>query len=434
MGMKFFRRWLYQLLWVVVLFCCPSYQQAFALKTLTISAHNLAKFAKENKMTTTVKKITRKLKKTVSRDEGVVVSSRAIAVGRYLRIKAQRGDALSVEQWELVYRGWLAELEGEGAEIILRQHAYSQHLLAEHYTIVKNLTAGIPKMDYAPQFLNEMQMIINDTPFARQLQEFIDAGNLQEVVWYLDEAGLTEASIGFEKLLSHELRNGKIEQLLSNNVVKFRSGVLGFFKRNDQEFLSYKIDKLLKTKTFPLTVRRGLERVIDDKSVIESGSIQLVVENPSSMLDRQALGRKYHAYQRFIDAPSYPHKGQYLEDKIDLQRIKTLRLFTLDIDNYGAPQNRITPLRGRTFKIDGGGSDLNSFSTNQSKHYWLKELSEKPTTFYRTPEFIEHLRGISRLEIEQTVNDSAVADFLQEMIDEYLQLTNDVLEAVDASP
>lgn len=407
------------------MFGYPSSQQASALKTLTVSTHNLAKLLKENN-DTIVQKITKKFKKTVNANEKRVAPSGVIAVSRYLRIKAQRGDALSAEQWEQVYRGWLAELESKGPEIIYRQHAYYQHLLAEHYAVVKNLTAGIPKMNYAPQFFDEMQMIIDNTPFARQLQEFIDVGNLQEVVWYLDEAGFSEASIAFEKLLIRELMDGKIvERFLSDNVVKFSSGVVGFFKRNDREFLSYKIDNLLRTKAFPLTVQRDLERGVDSKSVIERGSLQLVVENPSSMLDRQALGRKYHAYQRFIDAPSYPHKGQYLEDEVDLQRIKTLRLFTLDMDNVGAPQNRITPLKGRTFKIDGEGSDLGGFSFNQSKDYWLKELYEKPTTFYRTPEFIEHLQSISRSEIEETVSDSAVADFLQEMIDEYLQLTID---------
>lgn len=419
--MVFFRESFYRLLSVAVLFCYPSSQQASALKTLAMTTSNLAKLAKENSITTVAQKITKKFKKTVITDEKIADSSKVIAVSRYLRIKAQRGDALNADQWEYMYRGWLAELENKGTEVIHRQYAYDQYLLAKHYAIVKNLTAGIPKMNYAPQFLHEMQMIIDNTPFAKQLQEFIDVGNLQEVMWSLDEAGFTDASIAFEKLLIHELRNGKIEQL-SGDVVKFASGVVGFFKRNDREFLSYKIDSLLKTKTFPLTVRRNLERVINDKSVIERGSIQLVVENPSSMLDRQALGQQYHAYQRFIDAPNYLHKGQYLEDKIDLQRIKTLRLFTLDMDNYGAPQNRITPLRGRTFKIDGGGSDLGSSTFNQSKDYWLKELHEKPSTFYRAPEFIEHLQNISRLEIEETVSSSDVADFLQEMIDEYLQL------------
>ena len=424
--MNLSKRWFYQLLWVVVLFCYPSHQQASALKTLAVSTHNLAKSIKENSMTTAIQRITKKF--TIDTDKRMGGSSKTIAISRYLQIKAQRGDTLTADQWEQVYRGWLARLEDKGAEIISRQYAYYQHVLAEHYALVKNLTAGIPKMNYAPQFSDEMQMIIDNTPFARQLQEFIDVGNLQEVVWYLDEAGFTSASIAFEKLLIRELRDGKIEQqLLSGNVVKFRSGVIGFFKRNDREFLSYKIDKLLKTKAFPLTVQRDLKRgaIIDGKSVIERGSIQLVVENPSSMLDRQALGRKYHAYQSFIDAPSYPHKEQYLEDDLDLQRIKTLRLFTLDIDNYGAPQNRITPLKGRTFKIDGEGSDFGSFSENQSKHYWLKELQEKPETFYQTAEFIEHLQSLSRLEIEETVNDSAVADLLQEMIDEYLQLVID---------
>lgn len=292
-----YQQWFCQLLWVVVLFGYPSTQQASALKTLAMSAHHLGNLVKRTASTALQ---TKKFKKSIA-------DSRMIAVSRSLRIKAHRGEALSAEQWDQVYRGWLAELEDQGTEIFYRQHAYNHHLLAEHYAVVKNLTAGIPKMNYAPQFLAEMQMITENTPFARQLQEFIDVGNLQEVVWFLDEVGFTDASIAFEKLLSRELKNGKIEQLLSSNVVKFKSGIVGFLKGNDREFLTYKIDNLLKTKTFPLTIQRDPERVIDGNSVIEGGPIQLVVENPSSMLDQQALGRKYHAYQRFIDEIGRAH-------------------------------------------------------------------------------------------------------------------------------
>ena len=180
--------------------------------------------------------------------------------------------------------------------------------------------------EYRPELVRRIADITNATPLADEVDELVKVGNLQEIMWRLHDEGLVDEATQLEKIISDRLTTdeivaiSKIEKGIQGaRLVEFASGLRGVYKGGGgRELAVYRLDQLLGTHVFPLTTVRTIDG--------ETGSLQLFIENASSVGDADSL---------------------YLTEAMN-----TLRLLANDADGNSA--NYLYPYKGRAIAIDGG--------------------------------------------------------------------------------
>ena len=186
----------------------------------------------------------------------------------------------------------------------------------------------------AAKFANSIAAMLYTTAVDHEL---IEMGNLQEIIWQLQETGMPDQAAQLEQLLADTLMTEKIVSLehigqgvAGARLVTFANGLRGVFKasRATHEVAMYRLDQLLGTHVFPITVMR----TIGD----ETGSMQLFIENAASAADIKEIRRKEDGDMLRVPSPA---------------AINTLRLLGYDNDNHG--HNYLFPIKGRVIAIDG---------------------------------------------------------------------------------
>ena len=337
-----------------------------------------------------------------------------IARGETLQQAARRGKKMTVDEWRSIYDGRVAALEVEQAKKMQAVHEQYpkpraiQKLADEHqralerlraaYDLAQNSTDGFPEVKYAPELANKISAIIAPTSLDKELSSLAKLGNLQEVVWKLEEHGFTSEATAMTKLIEDVLTNGEIiskdilkEGATRPQLVEFDSGLQGIFKGDygqydewkarydwpQREIAAYKFDQLLGLRVFPITVPRQLAE--------GSGSVQLFIDHRKTSFYRQRA-----AYAELIGITP---------DKPDMTgKAKNWTFFDLtmdkDTDAYG--NNNIYPLSGRMIKIDAEQAFLVGGYENIGD-----ELRKNPEEFYTDPDFIDHLDNISPQQLEE---------------------------------
>ena len=248
---------------------------------------------------------------------GILQGQEAEQVHKYWMAKLNLEKA---QELELIYKnrdkaGYETDLPRSTQEDLEQRYHMREEWHVHRYEVVKNLSPlALPRMQYDAQFMQKMQTIIDSTPLADELLRYVHAGNLQEVIWQLDETGFEHAARRFEELLTKELLEGEIiadKEIEGVRVLLLKSGVVGIFKGDAYskygEIASYQIDKLIGTNAFPLTVLR------------DTGSLQLFIE---SLPQRQNyisnpfatdFNDRYLTYVNFMDfADAHKHiEGEY---------------------------------------------------------------------------------------------------------------------------
>ena len=153
---------------------------------------------------------------------------------------------------------------------------------------IEKVLVPLGKQRHTPEFADELMenipALTHNTALADEINELVEVGNLQEIIWRLREEGILDQADQFEKYLSDTLATAEIIGrrdigVGKNNpqLVEFANGVRGVYKSGNlrgREIAMYRLDQLIGTNAFPVTV----ERTIDGKS----GSMQLFIENAAS--------------------------------------------------------------------------------------------------------------------------------------------------------
>lgn len=190
--------------------------------------------------------------------------------------------------------------------------------------------------NYAPDLIQRIKDLTGNTTITAEVDTLAKAGNLQEIIWRLHDAGRLEAAVQLEKIISDRLATddiidlSKIEEGVEGaRLVEFASGLRGVYKTGgSRELALYRLDQLIGTNVFPITT----VRTIDSKQ----GSIQLFIENAPSANDIYKL-RKASGDERNL---------------LYSKEINSLRLLGSDVDRN--TNNVLYPYRGRAIAIDGG--------------------------------------------------------------------------------
>ena len=339
--------------------------------------------------------------------------------GEALSQMARTGKKMTVDELRSIYDGRVAALEVEKAQkmqAIQEQYRGNQKLEDEYqrrlerlrtvYNIAKNSTDGFPEVKYAPEFANKISAIISPTSLDKELSALVKLGNLQEVVWKLEEHGLASEATAMTKLIEDVLLSGKIidKQVIKGIastqplLVKFDSGLKGIFKGDygqydgwkhgdwdwdevewpQREIATYKFDQLLGLRVFPITVPRQLAE--------GRGSVQLFVEHSRSSFYRQHI-----SYTELIGiTPDKP-------DRTGKAKNWTFFNLTMDADTDALASNNIYPFSGRMIKIDGE----QAFRNTHAYESIGDKLRKNPEEFYTDPDFIDHLDNISPQQLEE---------------------------------
>ena len=283
---------------------------------------------------------------------------------------------------------------------------HQQHLEYWHkiYDTTKNLTDGLPEVKYAPEFASKISAIINSTAIDTELSALVKLGNLQEVIWKLDEHGFTSEATAMTKLIEDVLMNGAITskdtKALSIGATKpllleFSNGLKGVFKGDygqhdkwlqsydwpQREIAAYKLDQLLDLHVFPVTVPR---QIGDYKG---GGSVQLFIDG--------AAGDFYKQYVSYLEliGKYIPPDSHNTAGKFDTKN-RTFFALTMDMDTDAYSFNNIKPVAGRLIKIDAEQA-FYSFYRSAGE-----DLLENPENFYTAPDFIARLDSITTAQLE----------------------------------
>ncbi len=391
---------------------------------------------------------------TVEADAAAVARQHAEVIkrGEALQQRARQGEKLSAAELQAIYEGRVAALAVEKAEKITAIHKqypdnYSpediaaavqrrdeelshvnsisrkpydieQEFIAKYpryaaiekleakyqrdlnrwneiYDVAKDLTDGVPVMRYGREFTDKMSAIINATSIATDLSDLVKVGNLQEVVWRLDEGGFATEATAMKKLIEDMLTNAKIvsqdDQALSIGATKpmlleFDSGLRGVFKgdygryewksRYDwpaREVAAYRFDQLIGLNIFPITVPRRMD------GYQGSGSVQLFIDGANGDFRRQ-----YVNYAELI--------GKDLPE-VDIDNAKRKTFFMLTLNGDGHPVNTLVPISGRAIKID-------AHIAFSQESYSVGNLKENIGKYYLDDDFIARLDSITREQLE----------------------------------
>ncbi|MDE3269596.1 MAG: hypothetical protein OYH77_04870 [Pseudomonadota bacterium] len=267
------------------------------------------------------------------------------------------------------------------------------------YKLAKDLTDGAPKITYESEFSRELAAIISETSIADELDGLVAHGNLQEVVWRLEESGFSSEADRITAIIEDTLMNGEIvnrdELALKQGatkplLVEFKNGLKGVFKGDygqyqqwpsyadwpQREIAAHRLDKLFGLNVFPITVPRKL--------TANEGAIQLFIDGAGKDYRNQ-----YIAYHELIGKELYHNKAT--------DRTKNFTFFKLTADRDGDAYffNNIHPVVGRTVKID---AEQAFYQTYESAG---ESLLKRPEEFYTDPDFIAHLDSITVAELEE---------------------------------
>ena len=289
------------------------------------------------------------------------------------------------------------------------EHQHRLERLRITYNFAKNSTDGFPEVKYAPEFANKISAIIAPTSLDKELSALVKLGNLQEVVWKLEEGGFASEATAMTKLIEDVLTSGEIinkqviEGIASTQplLVEFDSGLKGVFKGDygqynewkygdwdwdqvdwpQKEIATHKFDQLLGLRVFPITVPRQLAE--------GRGSMQLFVEHSSSAMS--------NFYKQHI---SYAELIGITPDKPDMAgKAKNWTFFnlTMDSDTDAIASNNIYPFLGRMIKIDAD----QAFNLLGNYESIGDKLLKNPENFYTDPDFIERLDNITTQQLEE---------------------------------
>ena len=288
----------------------------------------------------------------------------------------------------------MQKLEDEHQQYLEHWHAI--------YDVIKNLTDGLPEVKYAPEFTSKVSAIIDSTAINNELSVLVKLGNLQEVIWKLDEHGFTSEATAMTKLIEDVLMNGEIiskdtKALSAGNtkplLLEFSSGLKGVFKgdygQHDDlllhdvpqlEIAAYKFDQLLGLHVFPITVPRQLDGY--------SGSVQLFID--------AAAGDFYKQYASYLGLI-----GKDIPPKLDAKN-RTFFALTMDNDIDAYVFNNIKPIAGRLIKIDADQAFSPTLyqSVGKDLREYLLENPEHLESLHTDADFIARLDSITTAQLE----------------------------------
>ena len=428
--------------------------------------------------------------RTVEASTAAIVEKHAEVIerGKLLQQAARDGKKMSVAELRTIYEGGLASLEIEKAkklEIIHKEHPdlysaeemaaavqrrdeeidqayehrkqisdnfkakYPQYVAIEElekeyqqsikhwdevYGVAKNLTDGIPTVKYAPEFTDKISAIIDTTPLAEELSTLVRFGNLQEVIWRLDEQSYASEAAEMTKLIEDVLTSGKIinqdtESLRIGStkplLLEFSNGLKGVFKGDNgqydewrrwydwpqREIAAYRFDQLLDLRIFPITVPRQLDNHPG------GGSVQLFIDGAAGSEFRQ----QYVSYFELIGKDLPSNDGV---EQLAAQKNQTFFTLTMDRDYDAYFSNSIKPLTGRLIKIDAEQAFYTGYPTAG------KDLLSRPDDFYIASDFITRLDSITVEQLEEIFQPLFAAEKADDIVKD---LHNNIRSYVDAA-
>ena len=283
-------------------------------------------------------------------------SHRLIQQGKELQAQARQGQKMSEQELEKIYQARRAELEA--TDLTEQERTQRLEELENTFSIVKNLTEGIPQMQYSAEFTAQMNAIINDTHIADELQQYVQVGNLQEVLWRLEESGLSDEALQLEKIIKRGMVDDNAyhynQWIIGGNIpTKLKNGIVAYESMILEDLIVYRLDKLFDTKVVPMVVNEGDART--SRHLPFEATLGLHIERALSpgvgnvktyMQDKENIifANKYTAYLDFIGMEQVEPPPLTAEH---LQRAQLLR-YVAD----SGEANGTYPLRGRALEFD----------------------------------------------------------------------------------
>lgn len=289
--------------------------------------------------------------------------------------------------------------------------------------------------EYSDELMENIAELTDGTALADEVNELVEAGNLQEIIWRLREEGMVDKADRFEKYISDTLATGEFVKEGESFTVKFANGIEATaYPYTSDEIHSelmlamYRLDKLVGTNTLPMMVRRGDKLMeLNTHNLVGTGQIRKL---------REAEG---------VVGTDVPISKE----------VSTFRLLSSRLDS---DDDMLLPLKGRAIDInypeyafrvttgDPRGRSLSnlweSFSASQGKK--LDELShddllkmskderhtvlgyQKVDGHLTDPEFIARLEKITPEQVDEVAKPiyKAVAEIVapgNDAVREYLQ-------------
>jgi len=209
---------------------------------------------------------------------------------------------------------------------------------------------------HTPEYVYELMENIAKTTHATglddEINELVKVGNLQEIIWRLRDEGMADKADHFEKYLVDTLKKEEIISISDIDegdtrpqLVELANRVRGVYKnipghKVGREVAMYRLDKLIGTNAFPITVQRTIDGKLD--------SVQLLIE-------KSASGSEIRKITGNLDGRPPAE-------------IKTLRLLGHDWDRNA--NNFMFPTKGRAFAIDGESSFSKGSNAGLSSVTW----------------------------------------------------------------
>lgn len=300
------------------------------------------------------------------------------------------------------------------------------------------LTSSQHTQSLSSSLMSKIKGIVGGTDIMDELEELLEGGYLQEVIWRLQDTGYASKAANLEQLLSDILAYEEIvsidKQLRSRGynllyVVRFANGVQVVLKHarrsvmgSGKEAMAYRFDKLLGLNVFPLTVMKELDRnyVAKEFGVGASGvgAMQLFMPravDADEIAGLVALKRNlavsedksaFAAVQDIAELDSsHPAKSNYKPFVPPMpKKVRTLKFLTRDRDaSHGG--NYMFPLRGRNFTIDGDKAfeiETRYFPPSIERSY-VNKLRESPQDYFSDADFLSRLEKITLNQIEEAL-------------------------------
>ena len=266
---------------------------------------------------------------------------------------------------------------------------------------------NLPKRDYQKivyqqEITDNIVSIVANTPISKEVDELLEVGNIQEIIWRLREENFSDQAMALEKFIAHKLETDEIVKIIEMDMgatkpqlIELRSGLRGVLKTSGyaKEVALFNLDKLIGTNVYPTTILRTVDG--------EQRSVQLFIEN------------SWHAYKV---ATELAENGDNVSKHAPPmpKDIKTLRLLGGDWDaNAGS---WLYPAKGRTVAVDGG--EAFKFNKTETEDKW-RFFHKNKEDFLTSEEFVARLEAITAEQIREVVKpiSSQWADNPKEIID-----------------
>lgn len=280
---------------------------------------------------------------------------------------------------------------------------------------------NLPKRDYQKivyqkEIKDNIVRIAAKTPISKEVDELLEVGNIQEIIWRLREENFSDQAMELEKFIAHKLETDEIIKIIEMDegqtnpqLIELGSGLRGVLKTSGyaKEVALFNLDRLIGTNVYPTTVLRTVDG--------EQRSVQLFIEN------------SWHAHKVATEL------AQTADDVVKPvppmpKNIKTLRLLGGDWDaNAGS---WLYPAKGRTVAVDGG--EAFKFNKAETKSKW-RSFHKNKESYLTSQEFVSRLEAITAEQIREVIRpiSSQWADNPKQIID--LQEKLDVFAELDPS-